>query len=383
MRLPSPQSQKVDVRPISFHLDDSASGERSPDAVTLAIRPEDLTRTEPSRVAIHQTLGGAWADNFGPGIGTITIAGHTGWTRRLGDQQKDGMERFIQLHDQVFKQWHERRAAAVKAGKDPDGVRLVFADALDRFMCVVAPQSFTLRRSKSRPLLCQYQIVMTVLSEQLDQALEGDALTADERERTGLDSMLASVREIATHARDIKDHIDGKVVAPVRKFMDKTVQVYETVSDAVRAADDVADSLIAVAQTTAAAGANIFRTIDIVFELPTYAQARVMEVASAYTNIYCAMRNALRGQSFYPDYSPLFGASNCSSTAGGDPISPLAGTNPFYIYAPNSPQLPIQLSEQARASLQTMAATDVVLSPMNEAELTAALFDVAEGMVVA
>lgn len=355
-------------------------------AVSLYIRPEDLTRTDPARTNVHQTLGGAWADNFGIGLRTITISGHTGWkvgSSPKNNEQRDGIGRFIELYENVFKQWHERRQAAINEGKNPDDVKLIFADQLDEFSFVVAPQNFTLRRSKSRPLLCQYQIVLTVLSERLDDVRDGDAPTPEERERTGLDSMLASVRELADHARDIKDHIDGKVVTPVRKFMDRTVEVYETVSDAVRAADDIADSLITVAQTTAAAGANIFRTIGIVFELPTYAKARVMEVASAYTNIFCVMRNALRSRSFYPDYTPLFGASNCSSTAGGDPISPLAGTNPFYIYAPNSPQLPIQMSEQAQASLQALATTDVVLSPMTEAELTAALFDVAEGMVVA
>src|SRR6266403_1669765 len=119
----SPSSQKSGVRPISFVLVDSGNPSGSilaSNALTLYIRPEDLTRTATSRISAQQTLGGiAWADNFGRGIPTINISGHTGWRRpddpALGTD--DGVDRFKKLKNQVFNNWHARRQVAIENGK--------------------------------------------------------------------------------------------------------------------------------------------------------------------------------------------------------------------------------------------------------------------------
>lgn len=383
-----PQTQKAEARPISFVLDDTTSG-AAPVSVSLVIRPEDLTRTDSSRIATHQTLGGAWVDNFGPGLPALTISGHTGWRRRVaGDDEQDGLERFQHLYEHVFTKWHERRADAIRAGQDPDRVRLVYADALDQFAVVVAPISFTLRRSKSRPLLCQYQIAMTVVSQDIDEIAYlqfggGQPASADDLEASGLDSLAASIDEIAEHLRDVQSFIDRELVAPVRDFLTKTIRLYNAVSDAVRAADGIAASLIGVARMTAAAGMNIFRTIGAVTNLPSHIRGRLMQVSSAYSNIFCVLRNALHQQEYYPDYNPLFGASNCSSTAGGRPISPLSGVNPFYLYAPSTRQLPVTIAGDAQSSLQAMASSDVVLAPMSRTSLVGSLVAISNGMSVA
>ncbi|HEX5678796.1 MAG TPA: hypothetical protein VFX91_12595, partial [Alcanivorax sp.] len=112
------------------------------------IRPEELTVIEPSRAAVQQTLGGAWLDNFGPGIKSVNIGGHTGWRALYGDE--DGFALFKRLNNTVFRLWHAKRAAAIEAGRDPDLIQLVFVDELDELVYVVAPLSFQLRRSKSR-----------------------------------------------------------------------------------------------------------------------------------------------------------------------------------------------------------------------------------------
>src|ERR1035437_1247118 len=84
---PTDQSGRV----IFFRLVDMGSGggdiydSPSPSKIgisnghTLTVNPEDLTVTEPSRVAVQQTMGGAWVDSFGPGLRTINISGVTGW----------------------------------------------------------------------------------------------------------------------------------------------------------------------------------------------------------------------------------------------------------------------------------------------------------------
>lgn len=379
-----PSSQKAEVRPISFVLDDQATG-GPPASVDLVIRPEDLTRNDPSRLNVQQTLGGAWADNFGPGVPTILISGHTGWRPTFASG--DGGERFQQLYDQVYVQWHERRAAAVQMGIDPDLVKLVFADALDDFSVVVAPMAFTLQRSRSRPLLYQYRINLTVLGDDVDGGglfgALGGLFNADVLEAAGLDSLTASINEITAAINDVHHWVDRTLVAPVRTFMQQTARLYGAVRGAVAAVDGIAGSLISVAQMTAQAGINIFRSVAAVANLPSQIRARLMQVSGAYTNIFCVLRNALRQQIYYEDYSPIFGASNCSSTSGGRPISVLSGQNPFYSVVPTRAPLPVTLTESAQSSLRTLAANDPVLTPMSPLALRSAVTNVADGMAVA
>lgn len=379
----SPSSQKADVRPISFVLDDQATFS-VPTSVTLAIRPEDLTRGDTSRLSVQQTLGGAWADNFGPGVPTINISGHTGW-RRLAGSAADGEARFQELKTNVFDQWHARRMDAVQAGRDPDLVQLVFSDSLDGITVVVAPMSFTLRRSKSRPLLYQYQISLTVLNENVDQQRFLSALGGADNallEATGLDSLTASINEITQAINNIQGWIDKTLVAPVREFMNQTARLYAAVRGAVAAIDGIAGSLISIAQMTAQAGLNLFRTVAAIANIPNQIRARLMQVAGAYSNIFCVLRNALRQQIYYEDYNDLFGASNCSSTSGGRPMSSLSGQNPFYSVVPTQRPLPVSVNGTAQSGLRTLANNDPVMSPLPTPALRSAVSDVADGMRV-
>jgi hypothetical protein len=382
-----PSSQKADVRPISFVLDDQATG-APPVSVNLAIRPEDLTRSDSSRVAVQQTLGGAWGDNFGPGIPTITISGHTGWRRNDNSTDDlDGEGRFTQLYQQVFTGWHTLRKVAVQYGQDPDGVQLVFADALDNFAVVVAPLNFTLRRSRSRPLLFQYQISMVVLDQNIDQAayLQFGGASADllSKQALGLDSLSASIDELAGYITNIQNFLDRTIAAPVKAFMFQTQRLFESVKTAIAAGNNVAGTLINVAGMAAQAGINIFRTAAAVSSLTSTVRARLMQVAGAYTNIFCVLKNALNQQIYYPDYTPLFGSSNCSSTSGGRPISVLSGQNPFYSVFPVQQASPFSLTSAAQTNLRVLASSDTVLAPMTTAQLGSAVSAVNEGMAVA
>ena len=383
--LASPSSQKAGDRPISFLLDDQSTGVTPPRAfVDLVVRPEDLTRNDPSRINVQQTLGGAWADNFGPGVPTITISGHTGWRRTEADSD-DGVARFQRLKEQVFDQWHQKRKVAAAIGVDPDNVRLVFSDALDDFSVVVAPMNFVLRRSRSRPLLCQYQISMVVLDQDgLGPFLFGDSFVdAALLEEAGLDSLTASIDRITGYINRVNSFVDGTLAAPVRSFMNQTARLYGSVRGAISAASGVAGSLIHVAQMTAQAGVNLFRTLAAVASIPQVAKAQLMAVAGAYSNIFCVLRNALRQQIYFQDYSDVYGASNCSSTAGGRPISSLAGENPFYRMVPTRSPLPASLTSGAQNALLTMRASDPALAPMSTSSLKDVVSEISRGLVVA
>lgn len=389
MNLSPPTSQKADARPISFVLVDqsSASDTISPNrAVTLYIRPEEMARVDPSRVTVQQTLGPtAWADSFGPGIASINISGHTGWHR--SSDNLDGEARFKALKSQVFDDWHKRRKDAVAAGRDPDEIKLVFADSLDNFAVVVVPMGFTLRRSRARPLLLQYQISMSVADQNIDQQAylgsQSPSTTAAELQLSGMESLAASIDEITAYAKDIQNFIDRTIAAPVATFMNQTGKLYRSVETAIRAGDAVAESLISVARMSSQAGLNLFRTASAIVNLPSHARMRLMQVGGAYSNIFCVLRNAVGQQLFYPDYSPLFGSSNCSSTSGGRPPSPLSGVNPFYYISPSQGTPPVTVSGEAQQGMQTLATNDVVLSPMTVSQLGSTVNSIVNGLVVA
>lgn len=153
-----PPSQKL--RQIAFRL----SGGPGPAVQqALFIRPEELSRAEPSRLTVQQTLGGAWADAWDRGVSTVRLSGTTGWR---GSDLVSGEQAFLDLRQHSFADWHARRAAVVAGGGDPNTVELLLVDTLDDFVVLVAPKQFVLRRSKTSPLLMRYTIELTVLADQ-------------------------------------------------------------------------------------------------------------------------------------------------------------------------------------------------------------------------
>lgn len=388
MTFAPPSSQAAGDRPITFILADGVGAGPPVEPVTLSIRPESLTRQDPSRLSVQQTLGGAWADSFGSGLATINIQGHTGWRRNVGLSQdsaaEDGEARFLRLKDTIFSQWHQRRALATQSGLNPDAIQLVFADALDSFAAIVAPQSFVLQRSRSRPLLMQYQISMIVLSEEVGAPVgisAVSALTGDVLRTVGLDSLADSLDRLESYAKSISGIIDSSIAGPAQKFMQTTAAIYRRVDTAVRSADGVAASLISVAQTTARAGMNIFRSLNLIVGLPQRARALLTQIATAYTNVWCLFRNAIKTLPEYEDYSTLYGASNCSSTSGGRALSTFAGSNTLSAVAPVTSSA-VRVTPAAQVSLQSMARADVVLAPPSRTTVSSSLNTINLGLEV-
>lgn len=383
----APPSQKADQRPISFVFHNQAIGSE-PVEVKLVIRPEELVRNEPSRLMTHQTLGGAWADSFGAGVPTVSLNGHTGWG---AGNRPSGLDEFQNLHGTIFKRWHEERAYAVDSGLDPDKVKLIFHDKLDDFTWVVAPQSFVLRRSKTRPLLAQYQISLTWLSDDVAESIfalsalgwDDDVLTS-----LGLDSLENSLRMIDEFASELAANISnflGAINDQVAGFVNLTARalkaVQSVIASGMKIVDATTNGLIAIATNLTRAAANICRTITAIVTLPQRIQARFSMVAAAFTNAHCVMTNAFRKRTFLPDYSGLYGASTCSSTAGGSPISRYANSNPFPILFPTTTSQ-FSVSQSAAQSLDKLVKTDVVLNPMSSGALNSCLVSVNSELVL-
>jgi len=128
--------------------------------------PEMYTYRRPSRGTVINTVGGAFLDDFGEGIGRITIEGHTGWMQ--GDS---GLIQFKNL-EQIFIQYHSRRdVLTATEGADPNSIQLYMIDTQNLEASSVYPEEFTLVRSRNRPLLFQYRIQLIVLLDLLQAAI--------------------------------------------------------------------------------------------------------------------------------------------------------------------------------------------------------------------
>ena len=150
-------TQRALFRPIMFVLMDTGSSGFGmlPLPWLCYPRPEELTYIDPSRNTVHQTLGGAWVDGFGAGLTQIQISGNTGWGQ---GSNPPGELQFHLAYNVMFKQWHQKRLNAVMAGRDPNTVKLILIDTLNFYYGVCVPMVFTLKRSRSRPLLYLYNI---------------------------------------------------------------------------------------------------------------------------------------------------------------------------------------------------------------------------------
>jgi hypothetical protein len=146
----------------------------------------------------------------------------------------------------------------------------------------------------------------------------------------------------------------------------------------------IGKALMSVATTLVQCATKVFQTISAVMNLPGQIKGQIMGLTSAFTNIGCLLKNALTGQSVYQDYTPLFGASNCSSTAGGSPISAYANKNAFESVAPMSAAAPgpVALTSGAQVSLSALAHMDPVLAPYTPAQLAAMVTAANNGMTV-
>lgn len=374
MTVAAPTDQRAGTRPIAFVLDNRG---RLSTPVILQIRPEDLSRTEPSRLSVHQTLApsGAgpvgWVDDFGQGLPTINISGHTGWRTAVGSGM-DGAAAFEDLNGLVTRDYHDARQSAVNSGLDPSQVRLVLVDTLDGFAYSVTPTQFVLRRNKSRPLLFQYQISLQVVSTSV-----GATPVIRPNYPTPANGIVSLRRTISSLAGwrpvlfDILPTELGGLGELVGGFIDLVTGVSNSVVSLVTGAQALATSaanrLIGFASDLASVGLSVFRAMNAVTNLPSNIQNQISRVAAAFNELVCIFANSLKPRPVYETYTGLYGASNCSSTSGGRPYSPYANLNVFSLIAERDGS--ISVSSEAMASIQALRNMDPVLSPMAPAEI--------------
>lgn len=306
---------------------------------TFPINPEELTRTEPSRMSAVNALGGAWVDSFGRGLSTIAITGNTGWRDRAG--QGDGIAQFTKLRDEFFHYWHELREMVIRDGQDPSDIRLIFIDPLNgRYVADVVPANFTLRRSKSQPLLLMYSISMTAVNDKAVNPyphLMEPVIPVNNPEEA-IRSMSKSVSDINSLQKSLRGALGtiGSFGQEVHKWTDATFgpvmalakNVIETANDAKAVISAAGQVAVDLAADLGAVGAQVWGAVGAVASLPNSVRSEVMRVKSAMSNLQCILTNGYKSAYASQDYSAWYGASNCSSSLGGSAINQSPG-NPF------------------------------------------------------
>ena len=384
MAIGSPPSQKF--RTIGFTL----TGGSSPALTfTFSLRPEDLRRPEPSRTSVQQTLGGGLIDSFGAGISTITLSGHNGWR---GGLLSSGESLFADLRAAVFTEYHARRQKQVEAGNDPNEIELTMVDTLDNFSLRVTPMLFSLQRSKSSPLLMRYQIELTVV---------GDATQGDGESDSILSALSNPLRWLASVTGL------GNVLTELQAGLSYVQNVYAQVQSYVGAAMDIALGVLGGLQTLvslaspggllggalapflssalAVSGgmANAFHALAAQPGLTNQQRLPLMAIASNFSDANCTISNGFAIGQVFRSFRDMEGASNCSSTGGGSPVSAftLAGTSPFpSIFATTPSNLSITFAaQQALGVLQG----DPLLLAANPAVVANAMAAVGSGIAVA
>lgn len=389
--LSSPSDQRAGVRQISFALE-NAGILSAP--VTLVIRPEDLTRTEPTRVSVNQTMGreiSGWADYFGRGLPSVTIAGHTGW-RRAARGGNDGMASFEQLNNLVQHQYADAKQEAIEKGIDPAEVKLLFIDELDNFAWSVTPTTFVLRRSRTRPLLFQYHISLQAISTTIDEpSKDAPFMGSVSGGLAALEAVVGKIEQLSAGIVGVVNEVVGfitdgisvvaVVVGDFTRLANRTINAAHSVIESVLGgANIIASDVINIASDLSSVGTNLFRTMSAAQNLPASLRAELARTASAYNEVACIFRNSLRPKRVYEDYEGLYGSSNCSSTTGGRPVSPYTNANPFTLMRPA--ESPVQVSSSALASISAMKGADPVLAPMRMPEIVQHVTEINNGIAL-
>jgi hypothetical protein len=124
------------------------------------LKPESISYNRIARGTVSNTIDGAFLDDFGEGLPSVQIQGHTGL-------KTGGFEAF-KLLELMFQSYLFRRQQLLKQEQDPSGVSLWLIDTVNVEAVSIYPMSFTLERSRAHPLLYNYRIQAVVLTDLLE-----------------------------------------------------------------------------------------------------------------------------------------------------------------------------------------------------------------------
>lgn len=380
----APPNQRY--RQISFLL----TGGTEPDqGFTFALRPEELNDNNPTRLAINQTLGGAWPEAFGKGVRTITLSGHNGWR---GGLISSGEDLYLQLRAVIFDGWHLRRRAMTLAGKDPTLVELIFTDNLNGIRVVVVPRNFSLHRSRSRPLLMMYNIQLDVISDAYMAPTLADEITDALSNPlrwllavTGLTNILTMLGQLQNYITNGLNVLGAARMA-MAQAVNTGVQLFTGVASIAREVTGIFSGssalLLGCGAQYATAMSSGMAALAGDDTLPMDDRIVLMQGAATFNDAACTMANGFSTESDIQLLTPLFGASACSSTGGGDAASQfvLTGASPFESMNTAS-DAPVTISSAAQSAMLRLNQDPILLLGQTDL-ISGSMSDMASGVTV-
>ena len=132
-------------------------------ALALSVAPQTFVQTEPAKINVVETDGGAYVDRFGPAVVSLHLSGTTGWKERtVNGQQMSGMEEFRQLRS-LFRDYQQRVLRARQEHRAAEA-SLTMLNAEEGEYWIVEPANFVGRRTEHDPLLWYYEIDLRLTS---------------------------------------------------------------------------------------------------------------------------------------------------------------------------------------------------------------------------
>ncbi|POZ52979.1 hypothetical protein [Methylovulum psychrotolerans] len=366
---------------ISFILHNVADGS-NPKEMILKVRPEEFNQQDTSRLAVTQTFGGMFIDSFGVGLPTIKLAGHTGW--RGKDDATTGFQFMQDLKKLVYTDWHEQRALMAAQGKDPALVHLIYNDFLNDVAWVCAPNSFIAKKTTNAPLLYYYEINITFVDKYLRKklikpgltGLLGDIIASIKRAVTIVAGFMKLVKNtISSWVNFVKDIVGG--------IMAVSYAITQGVADILSGANGVVNSITGglsdIAGGLAFATSSLLTSAMAINNFPQEVQAEIQGCVSAFNNLGCIFRNGLKQAQLLNNYDSLFGASLCSSTTGGAPISSYYGLNTFENVLPKDQLSGVEMTTAAMDWMRLVNNSDPILYPLKPSVIENASRGIWEG----
>jgi len=376
--IPTPQKDRT----FNISLYD---GTRLVAAHVLNINPETITYDSPSRTLVHRTEGGIYADDYGLGITTLSLSGITGWhaKRDIDGKYRDGFQAYKRIYKDIYLQFKKLSEEAKKSGKvakgfKVNGAHIKIVDELNdkTIRCIFGKRGYTLNRSKTRPLLFQYDMDLVIIWdadwEDTDRPKEYSTTLSEEQTAALTNRLDKTKQTIAQLQAQQKPFLSRhpKFAAFVNKLDSLTTMAQNVVTSAnkkISTANNVVGMvgarIGAIADTMERMGSLIYKAQSFVGNLEAQTVGQVNRIIEEYNAIRCAV-GALSFSDFMPNIKLMDGNMGCSSTLGVGSSKYSTLSNTFStIYGDGNDRLQnsVSLTEQAQAAVLVQANADLAL----------------------
>ena len=303
--------------------------------LTLFVNPEDFSQTEPARITITQTKGGAFVDHFGQGLKQISMKGVTGYRYRdVGGTPVSGHDHFLAFRSMI-RTWEDMAKL-----EGPDKHKMFFYNWADNEFYEIAVTNFTLQRSNSRPLLYQYTLTFTCLkkigdeSDKIEDKLHWSLFLTDFSQRApkiigALDDELNKIDGIVNGTDDMTKYTKGTqdmakkirggetyfdtilgMKKPIRDITYQVRDVNEKLKEYVYGVSNFVNQPFIFVKDLATSIGDVLKTVGSVANIPH-------EMMRSWREMICAI-SALPEAIFkgYTNPNLFDGTSNCGSSLG-------------------------------------------------------------------